>query len=95
MFIEINLLSLHRICLSGQEIRNGNEMPLSPSPNGSFPDSLPTEQQSRPGGIAVAPAVAGRTPSKSSVTKVRPLARLLYVADLVPFLSVLLLASTS
>lgn len=80
---------------SCQEINNGNEMPLSPSPNGSFPDSLPTEQQSRPGGLAVAPAVAGRTPSKSSVTKVRPLARLLYAADLVPFLSFLLLARTS
>ncbi|KAG8383485.1 hypothetical protein BUALT_Bualt04G0018200 [Buddleja alternifolia] len=41
-----------------------------PSGNGNSPNSLPSvEQQSAPNGHAVAPAVAGRTPSKSSATR--------------------------
>ncbi|KAL3829916.1 hypothetical protein ACJIZ3_018718 [Penstemon smallii] len=47
----------------------GDGMPLNPSGNSNSPNSLPsTEQQSPPNGQAVAPAVAGRTPSKSSAT---------------------------
>ncbi|KAL7104431.1 hypothetical protein ACP275_08G244500 [Erythranthe tilingii] len=51
----------------GWSLSNCQEEPLKPSANGNSPNSLPTtEQQSSPNGHAVAPAVAGRTPSKSS-----------------------------
>uniref|UniRef100_A0A5B7CBN8 Putative aspartic proteinase-like protein 1 isoform X1 n=1 Tax=Davidia involucrata TaxID=16924 RepID=A0A5B7CBN8_DAVIN len=49
-----------------QDLSEGKRMPLTP-PKGGPPNLLPTtEQQSTPGGHAVAPAVAGRTPSKPS-----------------------------
>ncbi|KAK6922967.1 Xylanase inhibitor, C-terminal [Dillenia turbinata] len=47
---------------------NEDTMPLTTAPNGKPPNSLPTnEQQSTPGGHTIAPAVAGRASSKSSV----------------------------
>ncbi|XP_057491009.1 aspartic proteinase-like protein 1 isoform X1 [Actinidia eriantha] len=49
-----------------QDLSDGTRLPLSP-PKGSPQNPLPTtEQQSAPSGNAVAPAVAGRTPSKPS-----------------------------
>ncbi|KAA8546851.1 hypothetical protein F0562_003280 [Nyssa sinensis] len=49
-----------------QDLSDGKRMPLTP-PNGGPPNPLPTTaQQSTHGGHAVAPAVAGRTPSKPS-----------------------------
>ncbi|XP_047335095.1 aspartic proteinase-like protein 1 isoform X2 [Impatiens glandulifera] len=52
----------HSDCLDGDDDKS---MPLTPKGGISIP--LPTtEQQSAPGGHAVAPAVAGRTPKKSS-----------------------------
>ncbi|XP_057783757.1 aspartic proteinase-like protein 1 isoform X4 [Salvia miltiorrhiza] len=51
--------------------------PPNPSGNNSSSNSLPTtEQQSAPNSRAVAPAVAGRTPSKSSATCLSCLAKL-------------------
>ncbi|KAK6150456.1 hypothetical protein DH2020_015388 [Rehmannia glutinosa] len=62
---KIKTFSDHKTWLShGQDLNNEDRVPNSNSPN-----SLPTtEQQSAPNGHAVAPAVAGRTPSTSSVT---------------------------
>lgn len=55
------------MCLLGQDLTGGKTMPLTPSASGSPPNPLPTnEQQRAPSGHAIAPAVAGRTPSKSS-----------------------------
>ncbi|GAV77816.1 Asp domain-containing protein [Cephalotus follicularis] len=49
-----------------QDLNDGKKMPRTP-PNGTPSNPLPTnEQQSSPGGHAVAPAVAGRAPSKPS-----------------------------
>lgn len=46
---------------------NNNSLPLTSPPNGRPANPLPTnEQQSAPSGHAVAPAVAGKTPSKPS-----------------------------
>ncbi|XP_059642779.1 aspartic proteinase-like protein 1 isoform X2 [Cornus florida] len=50
-----------------QDLSDSKRMPLTPPPSGSPPNQLPTsEQQRTPGGNAVAPALAGRTPSKPS-----------------------------
>ncbi|XAR73335.1 Nepenthesin [Bertholletia excelsa] len=69
-----------------QDLSGGETMPLTP-PNSRSPNPLPTtEQQSAPGGHAVAPAVAGRTPSPS-VAASQQLLRL----HLLQFLLVLLL----
>ncbi|KAL0344352.1 UNVERIFIED_CONTAM: Aspartic proteinase-like protein 1 [Sesamum angustifolium] len=52
-----------------QDLDYGDRVPLNSSGNSNSPNSLPTaEQQSAPNGNAVPPAVAGRTPSKSSTT---------------------------
>ncbi|KAK3002522.1 hypothetical protein RJ639_021457 [Escallonia herrerae] len=54
-----------------QDLSDGKRMPLTSPPSGSSPNPLPTtEQQSAPGGHAVAPAVAERTPSKSSALSI-------------------------
>ncbi|PIN26741.1 Aspartyl protease [Handroanthus impetiginosus] len=60
-----------------QDLSNGDRAPLNPSGNSNSSNSLPTEQQSAPNGHAVAPAVAGRTPSKSSATCLSCLAKFL------------------
>lgn len=53
-----------------QDLDYGDRVPLNSSGNSNSPNSLPTaEQQSAPNGNAVPPAVAGRTPSKSSCTR--------------------------
>ncbi|KAL0448562.1 UNVERIFIED_CONTAM: Aspartic proteinase-like protein 1 [Sesamum latifolium] len=53
-----------------QDLDYGDRVPLNSSGNSNSPNSLPTaEQQSAPNGNAVPPAVAGRTPSKSSTTR--------------------------
>ncbi|XP_019248401.1 PREDICTED: aspartic proteinase-like protein 1 isoform X3 [Nicotiana attenuata] len=48
-----------------QDLTDSNKLPMTPA-NGSSPNSLPTEQQNSPNSSGVAPAVAGRTPSKSA-----------------------------
>ncbi|KAJ8557308.1 hypothetical protein K7X08_002933 [Anisodus acutangulus] len=50
---------------SRSDCEDHNRLPLAP-PNGSSPNSLPTEQQNTPNSSGVAPAVAGRTPSSSA-----------------------------
>ncbi|KAB1199749.1 Aspartic proteinase-like protein 1 [Morella rubra] len=50
-----------------QDLSDGKRMPLNSPPNGTPSNSLPTnERQNATGGHAVAPAVAGRAPSKPS-----------------------------
>ncbi|KAG9148638.1 hypothetical protein Leryth_019151 [Lithospermum erythrorhizon] len=54
----------------GQDLSNGNSMPINP-PDGGSANPLPaTEQQNAPQGHGVPPAVAKKTPSKSSSTSV-------------------------
>ncbi|XP_009776921.1 aspartic proteinase-like protein 1 isoform X2 [Nicotiana tabacum] len=48
-----------------QDLTDSNRLPMTPA-NGSSPNSLPTDQQNSPNSSGVAPAVAGRTPSKSA-----------------------------
>ncbi|CAK9185771.1 unnamed protein product [Ilex paraguariensis] len=65
------------------DLGDGKNMPLTPSPNVSSPNSLPTtEQQNTTNGHAVAPAVAGRTPSKSSAASIRQMTFQLCLAEL-------------
>ncbi|KAH6760190.1 Eukaryotic aspartyl protease family protein [Perilla frutescens var. hirtella] len=60
-----------------KDLDYGDRAPLNPSGNNSSPNSLPTTaQQSAPNSHAIAPAVAGRTPSKSSATCISCLAKL-------------------
>ncbi|XP_043698055.1 aspartic proteinase-like protein 1 isoform X2 [Telopea speciosissima] len=52
---------------SCQDLSAGERLPLTPPPHDRPQNPLPTNQQQRtPGGSAVAPAIAGRTPSKPS-----------------------------
>ncbi|KAJ4966649.1 hypothetical protein NE237_018498 [Protea cynaroides] len=52
---------------SCQDLSVGERVPLTPTPHDRPQNPLPTnQQQSTPGGRAVAPAVAGRTPSQPS-----------------------------
>lgn len=52
-----------------QDLSEGDRMPLTPSSDGTSPNPLPTTvQQNSPNAHAVGPAVAGKTPSKSSAT---------------------------
>lgn len=61
--------AIYSMDLIGKDLNNGDRAPLNPSGTSNSPNSLPTaEQQSAPNSHAVAPAVAGRTPSKSSYT---------------------------
>ncbi|XP_030498834.2 aspartic proteinase-like protein 1 isoform X1 [Cannabis sativa] len=55
-----------------QDLSDAKGMNLTPPPKGTPANPLPTnEQQSNPGDIAVAPAVAGRAPSKPSAASSR------------------------
>lgn len=54
-----------------QDLTDGNRMPLTPSASGSSSNPLPTTEQQRAPSHAVAPAVAGRTPSNSSALSIR------------------------
>ncbi|KAL2498777.1 Aspartic proteinase-like protein 1 [Abeliophyllum distichum] len=52
-----------------QDLSEGDRMPLTPSADGTSPNPLPTTvQQNAPNAHAVGPAVAEKTPSKSSAT---------------------------
>ncbi|XP_061337458.1 aspartic proteinase-like protein 1 isoform X2 [Gastrolobium bilobum] len=53
-----------------QDLSLGKRMPLS-HPNETSSNSLPSDEQQRTNGHAVAPAVAGRAPHKSSATSSR------------------------
>ncbi|GAA0157424.1 aspartic protease [Lithospermum erythrorhizon] len=65
-----------------QDLSNGNSMPINP-PDGGSANPLPaTEQQNAPQGHGVPPAVAKKTPSKSSSTPVIELARGTYEVSL-------------
>ncbi|KAF8404541.1 hypothetical protein HHK36_009428 [Tetracentron sinense] len=58
-----------------QDLTDGKRVPLTPPPHDRPSNPLPTnEQQSTPGGHAVAPAVAGRAPSKPSAASHRLMA---------------------
>lgn len=60
------LVRTNQFARVGQDLSDGKRMPLA-SPSGTPSNPLPTnEQQSTPGGHAVAPAVAGRASSNSS-----------------------------
>ncbi|KAM7529246.1 hypothetical protein LguiB_032656 [Lonicera macranthoides] len=76
-----------------QDLTGGKTMPLTPSASGGSPNPLPTtEQQRAPSGHAIAPAVAGRTPSKSSALIICPNSSLwlLSFVNLLPLLLPLL-----
>ena len=56
----------YHVHVEGQDLSNEKKMPLTPAKE-TPPNPLPAdEQQSASGGHAVAPAVAGRAPSKPS-----------------------------
>ena len=58
---------LTHVAYTGQDTTDGKIMHLTPPPNDRSPNTLPTNQQQiTPSRHAVAPAVAGRTPSKSA-----------------------------
>lgn len=79
---------IYSLDLIGKDLNNGDRDPRNPSGTSNSPNSLPTaEQQSAPNGHAVAPAVAGRTPSNSSSTRLSCLVKfflLLLVAHISP-----------
>ncbi|EOX92199.1 hypothetical protein QUC31_003519 [Theobroma cacao] len=71
-----------------QDLADGKRMPLSP--NGTRSNPLPTNvQQSTPGGRAVAPAVAGRAPSKPSFAPTRLVSSQFCYLKLLPLLVLL------
>ncbi|XP_021275403.1 aspartic proteinase-like protein 1 [Herrania umbratica] len=71
-----------------QDLADGKRMSLSP--NGTPSNPLPTnEQQNTPGGRAVAPALAGRAPSKPSVAPTRLLSSQFCYLKLLPLLVLL------
>lgn len=77
-----------------QDLADGKRMSLSPNETPSNP--LPTnEQQSSPGGRAVAPALAGRAPSKPSVAPIRPLSSQFCYLKLMPLLVLLHVLASS
>ncbi|XP_030468685.2 aspartic proteinase-like protein 1 isoform X2 [Syzygium oleosum] len=68
-----------------QDLDDDRSMPLTP--NGRSPNPLPTtEQQSAPGGHAVAPAVAGRALSKPSAASQKLISSHLSLISLMPLL---------
>ncbi|XVF61692.1 hypothetical protein PTKIN_Ptkin08bG0151000 [Pterospermum kingtungense] len=68
-----------------QDLADGERMSLSPKETPSNP--LPTnEQQSSPGGRAVAPALAGRAPSRPSNAPTRPISSRFCHLNLLPLL---------
>ncbi|KAF5480805.1 hypothetical protein F2P56_001518 [Juglans regia] len=72
-----------------QDLSDGKRMPLASS-SGTPLNPLPTnEQQSSPGGHAVAPAVAGRAPSKPSAASSRLIASRFCLLRLLPELLLL------
>ncbi|KAG6660917.1 hypothetical protein I3843_03G134600 [Carya illinoinensis] len=72
-----------------QDLSDGKRMPLA-SPSGTPLNPLPTnEQQSSPGGHAVAPAVAGRAPSKPSAASSQLIASRFCLLRLLPELLLL------
>ncbi|OMO55998.1 Peptidase A1 [Corchorus capsularis] len=71
-----------------QDLADGKRMSLSP--NGTPSNPLPTnEQQSTPGGRAVAPALAGRAPSRPSVAPTRLVSSQFCYLKLLPMLILL------
>lgn len=83
-----------QLSFSGQDLADGKRMSLSPNETPSNP--LPTnEQQSSPGGRAVAPALAGRAPSKPSVAPIRPLSSQFCYLKLMPLLVLLHVLASS
>ncbi|XVF15127.1 hypothetical protein REPUB_Repub09cG0122700 [Reevesia pubescens] len=71
-----------------QDLADGKRMSFSP--NGTPSNPLPTnEQQSTPGGRAVAPALAGRAPSKPSVAPTRLVSSQFCYLKLLPLLVLL------
>ncbi|XP_059432166.1 aspartic proteinase-like protein 1 [Corylus avellana] len=74
-----------------QDLSDGKIMPLNSPPHGTPSNPLPTnEQQSTPGGHAVAPAVAGRAPSKPSAASSQLIRASFSLLRLVPQLLLLL-----
>lgn len=49
-----------------QDLSRERRLPGTPPTNGKPPNALPTDEESIPGGHAVAPAIAGRAPSRAS-----------------------------
>ncbi|KAE7998146.1 hypothetical protein FH972_002720 [Carpinus fangiana] len=74
-----------------QDLSDGKIMPLNSPPHDTPSNPLPTnEQQSTPGGHAVAPAVAGRAPSKPSAASSQLIRCSFSLLRLVPQLLLLL-----
>lgn len=73
---------------AGEDLSDGKGMPPS---NGNSQNPLPTEEQSAPNSHAVAPAVAGRTPSKASVKSTYPFLKYFHMSQLLLVLYLMLL----